>query len=169
MPAKTDASTITSNGATDTTAAAMFGAFTYDKPPRRSDAPPISPTKQRRIELAGGAWVDVRGGGKQQEGNYLIWLHEQLQQANRDFVTGKMSADQLHTVELSLNAGYATWLDARLVAHNLTDDDGAPLPEHGFDLFWELSANDAIQLCYRIQAKESMFADPKDKPSSTTG
>ena len=59
--------------------------FTFEMPARREDAPPPSSKATRRIEAADGEhWFDVRGGGTQVEGAYLVWLGEQLAKAVKE-------------------------------------------------------------------------------------
>lgn len=143
--------------------------FSFEMPPRCEDAPKPSSTKTRRLEAADGVhWFEVRGGGTQVEGAYLAWLSDQLSQAVRQRQAGTLDDDAMQAAERAYNAGLATFIADRVVDHNLTDYDGEKLPL-GLDLFWSMPGRDALELAGRIQARPSVWADPKAGSGSTNG
>lgn len=143
--------------------------FSFEMPPRRDDAPPPSSKKTRRIEAPDGVhWFDVRGGGTQVEGAYLSFLFDQIRRATEGREAGTVDEAAFQAAEVAVNAGLATYLADRVVAHNLTDYDDEPLPL-GLGLFWAMPGADAMRLAWRIQARESVWNSPKAETSSTNG
>lgn len=143
--------------------------YAFELPPRCEDAPKPSGKTTRRLTTPDGAhWFEVRGGGSQVEGKYLQWCQSQLEQAVKQHASGALDAAGLEAAEMAYNAAFATYVADRVVDHNLTDDDGEKLPV-GLGLFWALPAGDALRLVFRIQNRESIWADPKAGASSTTG
>lgn len=162
-------STVAADDAAEQPGADAAGLFTFELPARRDDAPPPRGAA-RRIALPDGRhWVEARGGGTQAEGRYLNFLHDRVRRAVTAHEAGELDEDGLREAEMAFNAGLATFLADRVVAHNLTYADGVtPLPL-GLDLFWELPGGDAMHLCWRIQSTDSVFADPNGAPSTTDG
>lgn len=143
--------------------------FTFEMPARRDDCPPPSSKTTRRLDAADGEhWFEVRGGGTQVEGAYLSWHNEKLGGAARKHRAGEIDDDALEAASVAYNAALATFIADRVVAHNLTDDDGEPLPL-GLALFWAMPGRDALTLAVRIQARTSIWSDPKAEASSMTG
>ena len=157
-------------------------SYSFEMPGRRDDCPPPSGKTTRRLELPDGEhWFEVRGGGTQVEGAALDWAQSLLRtavearQALRARAEPRATPDELAAAdavvadaELTYNAFLATFIADRVVDHNLTDRDGDKLPV-GLGLFWALPGADAIQLAFRIQRRESIWANPKAESESVTG
>lgn len=144
-------------------------AFTFEMPGRREDAPPASSKKTRRIEAPDGLhWFEVRGGGTQVEGAFITFLFDTLQRSLEQLQAKEIDVDTHKAATMAFNSGMATFLADRVVAHNLVDYDGDPLPL-GLALFWAMPGDDALRLAGRIQSRDSVWASPKAETSSTDG
>ena len=143
--------------------------FSFEMPERRADAPPPSSKATRRIEAADGEhWFEVRGGGTQVEGAYLVWLGDSLAKAVKAHKAGELDDAAYEAAEVAYHAGVATFIGDRVVDHNLVDYDGDKLPL-GLGLFWSMPGRDALTLVGRIQSRKSVWADPKAESDSTNG
>lgn len=134
-------------------------------PERRDDVPKPTIAKPRRLDLPEGRWVEIVGGYSHREQQFLGWWQRQV--ATLGTIT---DAEERERAEVDLNAYAATFLDLHIVNHNLTHPGtDEPLPASGWELFWEMPAEDSLRLMRAIVRPASMFDSPKAGPSSTTG
>jgi hypothetical protein len=134
---------------------------TLERPGRVEGTPPVDVRKRtRRITFGehGEHWVEVRGGGTNRE---RIWHQAMLARLT--------TIEDPIAREIEAIAQLATFLDDRVVAHNITDWAGNELPQRGLDLAWELSFTDLARLVGQILYPPALFADPKAATSSSNG
>lgn len=144
-----------------------MATFRFEMPAPRSDVPAPATKAVRRVELDGGTWVDVRGGGSQLEGRFLSWAFELVKGPFVDDEAGTAEAKR-HAAEVEMNACLASFIGSRVVGHNLTDADGNRYPL-GEALYWALSNQDAMALIRKIQSPPRVIVDPKAESPSSGG
>jgi len=136
------------------------------KPERKLDVPKPHNKTARKVELPDGEhWVEIAGGFSHEERRFSAWWWTEADRIAKIEDPAKREAE-----ENDLNAYMASFFGTHITKHNLTyagTDD--PLPADGFDLFWELSIDDALGIMRRITQPRSFFEDPKAAPSSATG
>lgn len=134
-------------------------------PERKEDVPKPRITATRRVELPEGRYIEVIGGYAYAEQQFWAWWLKQL--AGLGGIDGD---EERVTAENDLNAYMATFLDNHIASHNLTyPGTDEPLPESGWELFWEVPATESLRIARAIVNPPSAFDSPKAGPNSTTG
>lgn len=134
--------------------------------PEKVDVPQPHTRTSRRVNLPDGThWVDIIGGYSHEERRFASWWWDE---SNKVAEIG--DAAEREQAENTINAHLASFFDAHIVGHNLTyPGTKEPLPENGFDLFWELPVRDIFGLFNRMVQPVSFFEDPKAEATSSTG
>ncbi|MBV6425164.1 MAG: hypothetical protein NAOJABEB_02978 [Steroidobacteraceae bacterium] len=116
--------------------------------------PKVDPTKRARKALLpdGVHWVEIRGGNTAQE---RLWCQRVAEKADEI-----RQRDQIGGITWATRR-FGTFLDGRIVSHNLVDENDDPLPSRGMELAFALGWGEMLRLVGLVTSPPSIFADPK--------